>query len=941
MLDDVLTRINKNRLWDFPGGIHPPEMKQQSNGTKLSRLKQPDTYYIALKQHAGKAGQLLVQVGDYVLKGQALTQGDDYRTLPVHAPTSGTITAIGDYASSHPSGLPETTITLQADGKDQWRDRQPIEDFLTVPPEQLLQKIYQAGIAGLGGAVFPTASKIASAENKVKLLIINGAECEPYITCDDRLMRDRSLDILEGIRILRYILRPQKVVLAIEDNKAEAIEAMQQALSGANDIEIRVIPTKYPSGAAKQLIQVLTGLEVPNNGRSSQIGVLMNNVATAFAVKKAIIDDEPLIERVVTLTGDKIPQPRNVWARIGTPIYHLLQQAGYQYDDRFPVFMGGPMMGFILPNLNSPVTKVTNCLIAPDHFEYQPPPQERNCIRCSACSDHCPIKLMPQQLYWFARSEDHEKSEQYNLKDCIECGVCAYVCPSNIPLIQYFRQEKAKIAELKLKAKLAEEAKVRFEAKQARMEREKQERDRRTQLAAEARRAEMAKQQGIDPVQAALERVRQKQATNAIPQIKTIINDKGEILPDNSDIMAARKARRLAKQAQTQTVQLTELETTDKENKQAAIAAAIARAKAKKVQQAENSNSAAASSSAATENSADTDPRKAAIAAAIARAKAKKAQQAENSNNAVESSSVATESSADTDPRKAAIAAAIARAKAKKAQQAENSNSATESSSVATESSADTDPRKAAIAAAIARAKAKKAQQVENSNNAVESSSVATESSADTDPRKAAIAAAIARAKAKKAQQAENSNSATESSSVATESSADTDPRKAAIAAAIARAKAKKAQQVENSNSAAASSVTAESSADTDPRKAAIAAAIARAKAKKAQQAENSNSAAESSSVATESSADNDPRKAAIAAAIARAKAKKAQTLAEAEKVILITTDETLDQQQSPSADHHSIDNHQHTDPKKAAIAAAIARAKAKKVAREGNQDNV
>ena len=777
MLDDVLTRINKNRLWDFPGGIHPPEMKQQSNGTKLSRLKQPDTYYIALKQHAGKAGQLSVQVGDYVLKGQALTQGDDYRTLPVHAPTSGTITAIGNYASSHPSGLPETTITLQADGKDQWRERQPIEDFLTVPPEQLLQKIYQAGIAGLGGAVFPTASKIASAENKVKLLIINGAECEPYITCDDRLMRDRSLDILEGIRILRYILRPQKVVLAIEDNKAEAIEAMQQALSGANDIEIRVIPTKYPSGAAKQLIQVLTGLEVPNNGRSSQIGVLMNNVATAFAVKKAIIDDEPLIERVVTLTGDKIPQPRNVWARIGTPIYHLLQQAGYQYDDRFPVFMGGPMMGFILPNLNSPVTKVTNCLIAPDHFEYQPPPQERNCIRCSACSDHCPIKLMPQQLYWFARSEDHEKSEQYNLKDCIECGVCAYVCPSNIPLIQYFRQEKAKIAELKLKAKLAEEAKVRFEAKQARMEREKQERDRRTQLAAEARRAEMAKQQGVDPVQAALERVRQKQATNATPQIKTITNDKGEILPDNSDIMAARKASRLAKQAQTQTGQptaSTATATTDKENKQATIAAAIARAKAKK------------------------------------------------------------------------------------AQQAENSNSAAESSSVATESSEDTDPRKAAIAAAIARAKAKKAQQTENSNNAVESSSVAAESSADTDPRKAAIAAAITRAKAKKAQQAENNNTAAESSSVATESCADTDPRKAAIAAAIARAKAK-----------------------------------------------------------------------------------KAQTLAEAEKVILITTDETLDQQQSPSADHHSIDNHQHTDPRKAAIAAAIARAKAKKVAREGNQDNV
>ncbi|OBW95085.1 electron transport complex subunit RsxC [Gallibacterium salpingitidis] len=810
MLDDVLTRIKQNRLWDFPGGIHPPEMKQQSNGTQLSSLKQPETYYIPLKQHAGNAGQLLVQVGDYVLKGQPLTTGENYRTLPVHAPTSGTIIAIGDYVSSHPSGLPETTITLQADGKDQWRERQPIEDFLTVPPEQLVKKIYQAGIAGLGGAVFPTASKISSAENKTKLLIINGAECEPYITCDDRLMRDRSHDIIEGIRILRYILRPEKVVLAIEDNKPEAIAAMQQALAGANDIEVRVIPTKYPSGAAKQLIQVLTGLEVPNNGRSSQIGVLMNNVATAFAVKKAIINDEPLIQRVVTLTGDKIPQPRNVWVRIGTPIYHLLSQAGYQYDERFPVFMGGPMMGFILPNLNSPVTKVTNCLIAPDHFEYQPPPAERNCIRCSACSDHCPLKLMPQQLYWFARSEDHKKSQEYNLKDCIECGVCAYVCPSNIPLIQYFRQEKAKIAELDLKAKLAEEAKLRFEAKQARLEREKQERDRRTQQAAEARRAEMAKQQGVDPVQAALERIRQKQAANNTaekPTIKTITSEHGEILPDNSDIMAARKARKLAKQAQTENT------TTQANDKQAAIAAAIARAKAKKAAQATEQNTVATATATIennTVNTEETDPRKAAIAAAIARAKAKKAAQATEQNavatatTAIESNTVTTE---ETDPRKAAIAAAIARAKAKKAAQAAEQNTvatattAIESNTVTTE---EMDPRKAAIAAAIARAKAKKAAQTVEQNavatatTAIESNTVTTE---ETDPRKAAIAAAIARAKAKKvAQAAEQNTVATATTAIEgnTATTEETDPRKAAIAAAIARAKAKKAEREGN-----------------------------------------------------------------------------------------------------------------------------------------------
>ena len=289
-------------------------------------------------------------------------------------------------------------------------------------------------------------------------------------------MRDYTDEMIEGIRILRYILRPEKVVIAVEDNKPEAIQAIQQSLHGANDIELRVIPTKYPSGAAKQLIYLLTGMEVPSGGRSYDIGVLMHNVGTAFAVKRAVINDESLIERVVTLTGDKISEKGNYWVRLGTPVDHLLAQVGYQYDERFPVFAGGPMMGLQLSDLNAPVTKLINCLLAPDHFEYGKPEPEQSCIRCSACSDACPVNLMPQQLYWYARSEDHQKSEEYCLKDCIECGVCAYVCPSHIPLIQYFRQEKAKIWEIKEKAKKAEEAKIRFEAKQARMEREEQER---------------------------------------------------------------------------------------------------------------------------------------------------------------------------------------------------------------------------------------------------------------------------------------------------------------------------------------------------------------------------------------------------------------------------------------------------------------------------------
>ncbi|AWB52040.1 electron transport complex subunit RsxC [Pasteurella multocida] len=830
---DVLTRFNSGKLWDFKGGVHPPERKSQSNQKPIRHAKLVEHFYIPVVQHAGEAGNILVKVGDYVFKGQPLTQGDGLRVLPVHASTSGFIRAIAPYASAHPSGLATLCLHLEADGKDQWREQHPLDDFLTQTPEKLIEKLYQAGVAGLGGAVFPTAAKLHSAEKQVKLLIINGAECEPYITCDDRLMRDYADEIIEGTRILRYILRPEKVVIAVEDNKPEAVAALRQVLQGANDIEIRVIPTKYPSGAAKQLIQILTGMEVPSGQRSSSIGVLMQNVATAFAVKRAIMDDEPLIERVVTLTGDKVRHKGNYWVRLGTPIYQLLQQVDYHYDDRFPVFMGGPMMGFILPDLQAPVTKMTNCLLAPDHFEYAPPAPEQSCIRCSACSDACPVSLMPQQLYWFARSEDHEKSEEYALKDCIECGLCAYVCPSHIPLIQYFRQEKAKIWEIQQKAKQAEEAKQRFEARQARLAREEQERKARAQKAMEARRQEMKTEQGIDPVQAALERLKAKKADNessAKVEIKTIVTEKGDVLPDNSEIMAQRKARRLARQQQTQDTNISLVETNE-ENKstdnKSAVAAAIARAKAKKATQrsAVEKDDISSSDTLSVEHEAESvaeDPRKAAIAAAIARAKAKKVAQ---QGSAVEKDEI---SSSDTlsvghetepvaeEPRKAAIAAAIARAKAKKAAQQgsavekdEISSSDTLSVGNETEPVAE-DPRKAAIAAAIARAKAKKVAQ---QGSAVEKDEI---SSSDTlsvgnetepvaeDPRKAAIAAAIARAKAKKAAQQgsavekdEISSSDTLSVGNETEPVAE-DPRKAEIAAAIARAKAKKAAKANN-----------------------------------------------------------------------------------------------------------------------------------------------
>ena len=723
---DVLSRFNSGKLWDFKGGIHPPEMKSQSNTQPLRHHPLVTDFYIPLKQHAGTTGNLLVKEGDYVLKGQPLTQGDGLRMLPVHAPTSGTIKSIKPYVATHPSGLDEPAIHLQADGLDQWLGRNPIDDFLTLSPEQLINKIYQAGIAGLGGAVFPTAAKIQSAEKKVKLLIINGAECEPYITCDDRLMRERADEIIEGIRILRYILRPENVVIAIEDNKPEAIEVIRKALQGANDISVRVIPTKYPSGAAKQLIYLLTGMEVPSGARSSSIGVLMHNVGTAFAIKRAIINDEPLIERAVTLTGDKIPEKGNYWVRIGTPISQVLTHAGYQFDERYPVFAGGPMMGLELSNLNAPVTKIVNCLLAPDYFEYAEPEPEQACIRCSSCSDACPVNLMPQQLYWFARSEDHKKSEEYALKDCIECGICAYVCPSHIPLIQYFRQEKAKIWQIKEKQKKSDEAKIRFEAKQARMEREEQERKARSQRAAEARREELAKQKGEDPVKAALERLKAKQAGSvANKETKTIVSEKGEILPDNHELMEQRKARRLAKQqAQADTGTVTDATTSqtdekdEKDAKKAAVAAAIARAKAKKAA-AQGETIATNETESAVEKTDEEptvlDPKKAAVAAAIARAKAKKAaaqSEAVTTNETENTVEKTDENPTALDPKKAAVAAAIARAKAKKAaaqSEAVTTNETESAVEKTDENPTALDPKKAAIAAAIARAKAKKA----------------------------------------------------------------------------------------------------------------------------------------------------------------------------------------------------------------------------------------
>ena len=848
----VVERLRQNKLWTYPGGIHPLENKKQSNQKPIRRLHLPKYFYVPIVQHSGWAGDLCVKTGDYVFKGQPLTKGDNYRQLPVHAPTSGTILAIEPYTSSHPSGLPEMTIIIETDGRDEWIDRQPIEDFLSLSPEQIVEKVYQHGVAGLGGAVFPTGAKLSFADKRCNALTSNGAGCEPSSTCDDRLMRDYTDELLEGIRILRYFLRPEEVVIAIEDNKPNAIRAIEKGLKGANDIHLRVIPTKYPSGASDQLVQVLTGLEIPQGQRTIEMGIVMHNVGTAFAVKRAVIDDEPLIERVVTLTGDKIRNKGNVWARLGTPILHLLEQVDYRADSRFPVFLGGPMTGFILHSLQSPVTKLTNCIIAPDHFEYAPPEPERNCIRCSSCSDACPVGLLPQQLYWFARAEDHDKSKEYHLSACIECGVCAYVCPSYIPLIQYFRQEKAKIAEIEEKERKAEEAKIRFEAREARLQKEKEARSARINQAAEKRREEVAQAAGEDPVAAALARIKAKKAE---PAAEVQAKANGE--PDNSELMAQRRARRLAKQAeQAASVDNTVEESSAKpEARKSAVEAALARARAKKAAQS-GSEQAVEKLEEITKPTESTDPRKAAVDAALARARAKKAAQS-GSEQAVEKSEEIAKPAEASDPRKAAVEAALARARAKKAAQA-GGEQAVEKSEEMAKPAESVDPRKAAVEAALARARAKKAAQA-GGEQAVEKSEEIAKPAERVDPRKAAVEAALARARAKKAAQAGGEQAVEKSEEIAKPVEVS-DPRKAAVEAALARARAKKAAQSGSEQAVEKSEEIAKPAEASDPRKAAVEAALARARAKKAAQA-GGEQAVEKSEEMAKPAESVDPRK--------------------------------------------------------------------------------
>ncbi|KQB02367.1 electron transporter RnfC [Vibrio metoecus] len=736
----LIEQIKSGKLWDFPGGIHPFENKHQSNRQPIINASIPNELVLPLKQHIGKAGDLLVKVGDRVLKGQPLTQYTSTFMLPIHAPTSGVISAIEPRTVAHPSGLSELCIVLTPDQQEEWFELQPQPDYQQLSPETLLELIRQAGISGMGGAGFPTAKKLQSGLSRTEILIINAAECEPYITADDVLMRQHANEIIQGIEIVEHILKPKLTIIGIEDNKPEAVAALQQAAQD-KPMVIRVIPTKYPSGGEKQLIKILTNLEVPKGGIPADIGLLVQNVGSLQAIARAILHGEPLIRRVVTLTGDCFRKPRNVWALLGTPVQALLNEFGYKADKKLPrLIMGGPMMGFTLPHAQVPITKTANCILAPTRNELTNSDHEMACIRCGQCADACPVSLLPQQLQWHAKAQEFDKCEELNLKDCIECGACAYVCPSDIPLVQYYRQAKAEIRTRSLEAEAAERAKARFEEKKARMDRDKAERENRFKQAAEDRRKEMQQQGGSDAIAAAIERVKAQKAQlepadNSVkPAIAAAIArakakqaeaaQSGASEPDNSEMAKLREERkRQARERKAEKGEPTEAQapiSDDANDKKSAVAAAIARAKARKAEQQDETEQSETQQAEVSPSNDDANPKKAAVAAAIARAKARKAEQQNETEQSETQQAEVAPSNDDADPKKAAVAAAIARAKARKAQQ---QNETEQSDAVQVEvapNNDDADPKKAAVAAAIARAKARKAAQQSSNLNAEE-----------------------------------------------------------------------------------------------------------------------------------------------------------------------------------------------------------------------------
>lgn len=453
----------------FPGGINLAGHKQV---TQLSETAIPPELIYPLLQRDNSYARPIVKPGQQVLKGEVIARPDDPLATPIHAASSGHIAAIAPRIIAHPSTLSDTCIIIATDGLDHACTSEPCLDYQLEPPASLRTKIAQAGIVGLGGAVFPTAIKLA--QQSIHTLIINGAECEPYISCDASLILAHAREIVQGALILQYILQAQQCIIAVENNLPFIQQALRNASSQEN-IKIVAVPAIYPTGGEKQLIDVLLNIKIPAQQHPAQHGIICQNIGTAYASYQAIVRGLTLTERIITLTGAGIKQAKNIRAKIGTPIKHLIEQCGGYQHNVHRLIMGGSMMGMALSTDEIAVTKASNCILALSTNELALAPTAMPCIRCGDCAKVCPVELLPQQLYWYGQSRQFEQSQNYHLFDCIECGCCDIVCPSHIPLVQNFRAAKSEIIIKEQMAARANLAKRRFQNQQQRKEKQAQE----------------------------------------------------------------------------------------------------------------------------------------------------------------------------------------------------------------------------------------------------------------------------------------------------------------------------------------------------------------------------------------------------------------------------------------------------------------------------------
>ena len=421
-------RLAGEQLYHFHGGLRLRHNKKISCETPVEKMPLATRYFVPLLQHSGREAEPMVTEGQKILKGEQLGCFRQHGSDCVHAPTSGTVTAIANHPISHPSGAEGRCIVIKPDGLDQWKGLNPVENWEQASPATLREKIGGSGIVGLGGAVFPTGFKVKQAsERGIHTLILNGSECEPYISCDEMLMREQPDSIILGARILQKAVGASRTVIAIEDQMGVVNTALTDAVrnSGASGIDIVKVTTIYPEGGEKQLIKVLTGLEVPSGGRPTDLGLLCQNVATATAVARAVTEGKPLIERIVTVTGNGMRKPRNLLAQIGTPISNLVDHCGGYAPGAARLVLGGPMMGYALSSDSNPVIKAANCILVLTDDDILPPQAEMPCIRCGECARVCPAMLLPQALNWSVRNGLWDDTRDLGLSDCIECGCCS------------------------------------------------------------------------------------------------------------------------------------------------------------------------------------------------------------------------------------------------------------------------------------------------------------------------------------------------------------------------------------------------------------------------------------------------------------------------------------------------------------------------------------